>query len=158
MKLNIPNCRVWRASEDLLEVLPREKEAPRFEAFSEDIEPYTHNDLDYVLCRRCAWHTDWPELFSFVVVRGSMNLEVGPLGSQPQSQQWEKCPIIGSCILERGDVIQLWPLAYHRVTGRGRLALLSITVDSSTKQRRYFPRQSTCEALFKRMIRDGSLR
>lgn len=127
LKLDAACCRVWRASADLISRLPPEHVAPRHRQPWGDtnIDSAVADGLTYVTARSCDWHTDWPEVFELLVVRGIAMLHIGPLDRRSCIIRDESTEVQHRCALERGDIIQLWPMAFHRVITRRSLSLLS---------------------------------
>ncbi len=120
MIIDLPYCRVWRASRALLTLLPPEKLVKK---------PYpgqTHVDLDQdgplklLTCNLVEPHTDSKEMFSLVCLYGHGRLTVG----KPDGTEWGQkfadertmrdmtSPV--STEIKRGDCIQLWGMAPHQ--------------------------------------------
>ncbi len=129
LKLDSPYCRVWAAGPELLAKLPPEELAPvhdRKES-DRDIDIDFSHGLDWTTCVSCDWHVDWDQMFELVLARGTGTLHIGGLSPKKGAVSDSVLGINGrpkKCRLVRGDVIQLWPLAWHRVSSRGTLAFI----------------------------------
>lgn len=117
-------CRVWRASADLLAVMPPVKDVPAHSDY-EDIWVLRHNGLEYVTSHSCEWHTDWPQMFNFLVAAGGGHFSVSNLG-RLQSSQEIVMPTRHTLYVKRGHIIQLWPMAYHKVECSKDISMISL--------------------------------
>jgi hypothetical protein len=117
MKINHPDCRVWSASAALREVLPPANGIdPHPTSDMQPIDVYKTNGLSWIASKTCAWHSDWQEMFCFLVVRGSAMFYLGHAVDGDGSTERKTTKVIAKCRIRRGDIIQLWPMRYHRVT------------------------------------------
>lgn len=117
--------RVWTAGTELFTSLPPEIDAPGlYHGEINDIDLRWHNGIKYCVFRTCDWHVDWSQVFEYVVVRGHGRLCVGPLDNGLRRVSESPPKTYHTVKIQRGDVIQLWPLALHRGICRGSVAML----------------------------------
>lgn len=143
MKIDLPYIRVWSAGEKLTALLPPATEAPFHGDYHNDIDTVWVKGLEYVTCMSCQWHTDWREIFEYVVARGVGTLFVGVNEYTGEGVCYDDPEKFRRIKIERGDCIQLWPMHSHRVTCRGSMALLSNDVHRSNEDRTFKGFRST---------------
>ncbi len=148
--------RIWKASDDLMSLLPNPRRVPTHQGYDNSISTATKHGLEYVTCVLGDWHNDWPEIFEYLVVRGSAELYIG---EEPCSKrEAQLAPIkFTKHHLERGYCIQLWPMVPHRVGMIGSMSLLSGVVDPWGKGNPEYPFEGfgspiSLEFYFKKLI------
>jgi hypothetical protein len=121
--------RIWKADDQLMSLLPNERRAPLHEDYqNRAIGVAAKHGLDYVTAVTCDWHNDWPEVFEYLVVRGTARLRFGTEPCYKHEANHEPKQFTMHR-LERGHVIQLWPMVPHQVIILGSIAMLSNEVD-----------------------------
>lgn len=117
-----------------MKLLPREEETPRHSPWraASSIDSINKNGVSYVTCTNGVWHVDGYDMLTFVVVRGSLKLQVSYLtGDERQTYGGPKITppwiaVEAEHQLVRGDVICLWGLYAHRAIGKGDMALVNL--------------------------------
>lgn len=127
-----PGCRIWRASEALMKLLPAEQDAAEHWPLrsTSSVDSRNHKGFSYVTCSSGVWHVDGFDMMTFVVVKGSMTLQVSHLTGDERfaygKGDIEWLDVEAEHQLVRGDVLVLWGLHAHRVIGKGTLSLINV--------------------------------
>ena len=136
-----PGLRLWRASDALMNILPDEAIAPPHTPYraTSSIDEIQPDGLHYVTCRSGVWHVDGLHLMTFVVVAGTLQLQMSyitgdqrqPYGSTdpaapkwPDQDHWIQPEVKHDLV--RGDTFVMWGIHAHRAIGAGNLALINI--------------------------------
>lgn len=153
-KLCVPSCRVWRAPQRLIDLLP--EESPSHVDRYGEIDVTSYRGLSWLTCKECDWHTDWKEMFFYFVASGGLTLRLSFVAKSEELNIGFDPIEVGRCRLFRGDIVALWPMALHRVSGVGTMAAIEFSNDRSKfgpDEKRYFPPRQRVERWLSRYIR-----
>lgn len=152
--MKLPVARVWQAGQALLDVLPGEDDVPKHRGGSSSVEDAKRDGIRYVTASNGIWHVDWPQVFSYVVVRGGGVLQVSTAPFRATGRSYhlvgEGVPKRSTVIrlpVTRGTVIQLWAMCPHRFIGK-----FTTFVDGLGPRQRKFCTPSEQERLLRRYL------